>query len=868
MSSQDKPTPDDDRLQSVPYTELTAAEKRFNLDLGCPAGDITPSREDPRAFQRVTLEMSLKPFYDPSDQHRDVVLKRMFQQWYPLCIDADRVAIQLWVGDGSEILEYRGNLEDPFEWACYQGKANDFNLGSGESKEAESQHPPGDPEGRGLHSRAYLYRSNPPTFTYAWLKSLVHAIKEIGNEILGKPIEVGDTFDSTGEFCFSHFKYKRHREICLGGALYENTFVGCAARLKADPLPYAAFSNGIPEGTPLGTFLGKQIKTLHHDIGFDFIWFSNGFGFGAETWGLNGALFDGKSFFPERTAETAKGIRDFWRYFREECPTLPIRTRGTNLSACIDMASDAVPFSDILSDSQVEPPVNSPWAAIDGDFGLELVGWMTHIAQESKQGYPFRFYVHDPWWMNSPWLERYQRQPHDINLPLSVAKIAADGSVEPPSNLSIITVDNSHGEMPEGIPLEVASYIMKARETYPDQPGPLVWLYPLDEYHEHIFEQKADLSEIYFNDWYVRGCINEGLPLNTIVTTKNYLSSLEIRPELFDGSILFTPIPQINSYLRSLLFKHTERGGSVVFYGPVDVDDEEMLKLFGLQPGTAIDGDLPIIFHDSITKSSFPNQFRHSSLMAGGPLTLIQSDSKEPTRLLAYTESEGQKYPLAVQNTSTDAGKAIWLRAGVTCDAREMPGPLPPRLDPKVYFHTEALARLSCQSLRLHIDCQKNSTAERTPVVTISRHRNAFIYNGYCPGVIRSIEYKTHYGSPIFVNKYTEFDHGKARYQPEFTWRHECRLFVEQNASGIVRCQELGARFHGMRRRLFLTGLDNATVCFFPETGFEDKVEILVDPQFPFVTGDFLQPDLVQSAKGAYMTVGPVSGDVLFSWRG
>ena len=24
---------------------------------------------------------------------------------------------------------------------------------------------------------------------------------------------------------------------------------------------------------------------------------------------------------------------------------------------------------------------NSPWAALNGDFGLELIGWMSHIAE-------------------------------------------------------------------------------------------------------------------------------------------------------------------------------------------------------------------------------------------------------------------------------------------------------------------------------------------------------------------------------------------------------------------------------------------------------------------------------------------------------
>lgn len=43
---------------------------------------------------------------------------------------------------------------------------------------------------------------------------------------------------------------------------------------------YAAFPDGIPDGTPPGTFLGRQVNALFGALGFDFRWFSNGFGFG------------------------------------------------------------------------------------------------------------------------------------------------------------------------------------------------------------------------------------------------------------------------------------------------------------------------------------------------------------------------------------------------------------------------------------------------------------------------------------------------------------------------------------------------------------------------------------------------------------
>ena len=120
----------------------------------------------------------------------------------------------------------------------------------------------------------------------------------------------------------------------------------------------------------------------------------------------------------------------------------------------IDLASNALPLADIYAGGfDMEPPPNSPWAAINGDFGLELAGYMSRIAElPAGKGYPFRFYVHDPWWLNSPWLDRYGREPHDIYLPLAVGRVNAAGRVETPRSIALLTIDDSYGRMPEKCP--------------------------------------------------------------------------------------------------------------------------------------------------------------------------------------------------------------------------------------------------------------------------------------------------------------------------------------------------------------------------------------------------------------------------------
>ncbi len=449
------------------------------------------------SLQNVTLEISLKPFRDTSEGTAREVCTHLFTQWLPLLRHAERVSVLLWCADGSEILDYRGDLTAPFEWARYIGGAN------------PKAHVANDPEGLALHSRPYLYMENPPVFTYGRLKQLVRVIKQVGAEVTGKPVRVGETFDPGPEFAKSPFKYEKHPEICMGDTMGAKSFVCSYATLEADSEAYAGFPEGIPGATPFGTFLGRQCRHFLRDLGFDYVWLSNGFGFGLEPWALRGAVFDGTGFSVDRIDEVREKVLAFWRLFREECPDFPIETRGTNLSTGMDLSSDAVPLRDIYQGGfGLEPPPNSPWAALNHDFGLELVGWMSHIAELPGETFPFRYYTHDPWWLNSPWLDRYGREPHDIYLPLSVSRLDEQGQARTPTSILFLTADDSYGDLPDQVPNEVIPHILTGRRDAPDAPGPLTWVYPFDEYHDWTFGRPTRVDEVFFGDWFMRGAVN------------------------------------------------------------------------------------------------------------------------------------------------------------------------------------------------------------------------------------------------------------------------------------------------------------------------------------------------------------------------
>lgn len=813
---------------------------------------------DPKKFRAVSLEVSLKPFFDNTPETRRAVCRKMFRQWLPLCEHASEVQVMLWTADGSEILDYRGDLDSEIEWARYLGGANRWHhakehkdSGLADEKDTQGIGAHGDsmdPDGIGLHRRPYLYREEPAVLTYRWFKGLVEDLKREGEAILERPVKVGNTFDPGPEFAKSPFKYERHREICLGGALYGKTFLGCAAVLNGDDVAYAGFPKGIPQGTSLGTFLGRQLAAFNRDLDLDFIWFSNGFGFGMETWGLNGATFDGYRFKPEAVGPSREGILRFWHDFREECPALPVRTRGTNLTTGVDLASDGVPLKEIYEQyGPVEPPVNSPWAALDGDFGLELSGWMSHIAGETAS-YPFRFYTHDAWWMNSPWLDRYQRLPHDLYMPLSVSRINSRGEIETPGTIAFLSVDDSRGEMPAQVPADVTSHILRARESAPDQAGPLVWLYPFDEYHQKVFAAKPRLEEVYFGDWYVRGAINQGLPLNTVVSTKNFQT---LEKTALDGSILFTPVPDIGTPLRKKLLERAKRGGKVIFYGPIAADDAELLDLFGLKSAPAAEGDFSLQFGNET------RMLHHPAVISAGPLALAAKGE-----VLAAAVRDGQSYALAVQ-----AGNIGWLRGTVTCNEKKMGGPLPLPLDPEKVFPAESLAAILAGRMGgIAIGCAKSSPAQRTPLHTVSRSRNGFFFSGYNRDEVGGLRFNMPHGAPVWTDSFAQVDSAGAVYTPKPAWHHECRLFVKQSETSRVACQELPSVHYGITRRLLLKNLKNAVVRFFPVTGTEDQVQVLNDPAFPYLVGKFQTLEKHDDGDGLYLQTGPVSGDLLFSW--
>ena len=752
---------------------------------------------------RVCLEISLKPFgYDKSPEGCERVAKELFSQWKPLLKYATGCAVLFWTSDGSEILDYSGNLDDSFEWCQYIGIGN-------WNRSEEAKHAPNI---LSLHHYPIKYIENPPEMTYGDLKNIIAAMKKVGRELTGFDIEVGETFDPGPEFAYSSFKYERHKEICKGDVMGAKMWLHCASRLHADDRHYAAYPDGIPEGTHIGEFLGRQFMAMKRDLGFDYIWLSNGFGYSLSSWNWTGELFDGKKFDFEGAERVRENIAEFWKYFTAEIGDTRVETRGSNLSAGMDISAHGCPIDEIYSQKNLVAPPNSPWAPLNYRFGLELAGFMSHIAELPEKGFNLRYYIHDPWWLNSPWFDRYDRSPHDIYLPLALARLDDKLAVTKPFGLAFLSADDSLGRLPERCPNEVIPHILTAYNDYPDAAGLITWVYPFDAYCR-IGLKEGRLSEIFMDDWFVESAVDMGLPINTVISDRNFIAS--DRTGLL-SRILLTPVPEAGSELEDALFDVMERGGKVMLVGSLRNASERLKKAAGVTLGADIDGTLGFatsLTLDRAETNCYATQLSHPSLLSGGGICEISDGS---TEVAASVEKDGEK---RVYVTYNKALGLVWIRGSFPHNPGA--GALPNKLKPSEFFPTAMLTRAAMQLFGYPMTFECFDVDDNLPIVQFAKCRDAVIYNLFAKDASVKLRFTTPDGVPAFDNTEFIIEDSVGDY-PLSRWIHtDCRVFIKQKkrAKICVKKDFVEDLHINVDERITITGLDDAELTIYPTKG-------------------------------------------------
>jgi len=362
----------------------------------------------------------------------------------------------------------------------------------------------------------------------------------------------------------------------------------------------------------------------------------------------------------------------------------------------------------------------------------------------------------------------------------------------------------------------------------------------------------------------VRGAINQGLPVNTVVTTTNFLSALEKQPSLFAGSVLFTPVPDAASAVRTAILDHVRAGGQAMLYGPVREDDHELRTLLGLKKNAPLEGDFKLALavenRGCVHGRSLPTQLHHASVFSGGALVDAFEPGAARTELAAALRG-GERRTLAV-SVDLGGGKLIWLRGGVTCNENKVRGPLPSPLDPAKFFQTESLARIAAATLGIDLGHDREEFSDRVPLATIGRSRNAFVFAGYNQHGAQ-LDLRMPLGAPLFVSHRVHVENGRTQFTPQVGWFGECRLFIDQSERSRIYVRDACSVMTGVRRRLWISGLKNAVVRFFADPQYEAELRFLLNGRHPYQVGNFLKPRRIESAQGVYFETEPVTGELL-----
>ena len=548
---------------------------------------------------------------------------------------------------------------------------------------------------------------------------------------------------------------------------------------------------------------------MKKDLGFDYIWLSNGFGYSLASWNWTGELFDGERFDFADAARVRNNISSFWDHFKAEVKDIRIETRGSNLSTGMDITAHGCPIDMIYQQEGLVAPPNSPWSCMNYRFGLMLAGFMSHVAALPEKGFMFRYYIHDPWWLNSPWFDRYDRSPHDIYLVLSIARLGADGSVTKPYGMNFLSVDDSHGQLPDRCPNEVIPHLLTALNDYPDEAGPLTWVYPFRTYCDLGLKQ-GRMERLFMDDWFIESAIDKGLPLNSVISDENFVKADKSR-----FRVLVMPVPEAGTELEQALFEAVDTGAKILLYGSLKYASAKLREAIGVTCGGELEGELSIktdLPLDQAENGTYAKTLLHDSLVSNGGIGEICCGGQ-----LLASVSDGKTERAYVVRGKTDS--IIWIR-GSFPHIRNAEDFLPPVVPADRYFPPALLMRAALAQFGWKLRFETFDVAGDLPIIHLAKSRNALWINEFSKDSTVRMYLSTPEGAPLFDNCECIVENSEAMY-PAARWMHtESRLFVKQEArSRITVKKDATLTYVRTDERFNITGLKDATVYFYPPKG-------------------------------------------------
>jgi hypothetical protein len=298
-------------------------------------------------------------------------------------------------------------------------------------------------------------------------------------------------------------------------------------------------------------------------------------------------------------------------------------------------------------------------------------------------------------------------------------------------------------------------------------------------------------------------------------------------------------------------------GGHVLLYGPVGRAGDELLRLLNLRRATPLAGEMELqtsLVLDRVRQGRAAMILNHREGVSGGGIDTVPAGSDSAVRVCATVAQGGEQRVYAVMR-----GGLGWMRGSFCCSITG--GLLPVPDDPERFLPAESLLRPMLGEFGYHLRVEKSAPATRSPLILVARHRNGFFLSGYSPSTAATVRLRFPHGAPLLVGGETWIENGFATYSMPRAWHREAHCFIEQAGDGEVSCVEHYSGHPGIRRRLHLRGLKNATLHFYPE----DMGRVIVAANDMRLYNESSIPFAREDA-GRRLTTQPISGELLISW--
>jgi len=164
----------------------------------------------------------------------------------------------------------------------------------------------------------------------------------------------------------------------------------------------------------------------------------------------------------------------------------------------------------------------------------------------------------------------------------------------------------------------------------------------------------------------------------------------------------------------------------------------------------------------------------------------------------------------------------------------------------------------------IEIDFKIYDETKKTTTMTIAKNDNSLVFSTYNETTALDTYLKFPLGAPIFTGRSAIIENGKARYNFSVSEHLECRAFVQQE-SGVVTLKEKHPCSKKFRRRLQITGLKDATVCFFAEDYCKQDLFVGREEAMDFDPVEFRGFKIIQDEHGTYYKGEHISGNITFS---